>query len=610
MNRSVLFAAALLLALAAPSAADGPKPRIAVLPFTGTRLDEDSLGVLADQVRSVAPELARSRGYIVMTQESMAVLMKEMGTVCTGQEECEVERARSIGAALVVSGDVRLFGKTLVLGMRMHDTKTGELLAARDVRGGNSQALLKGIDGAARQLLEVGLAREGPNPGEAADAMAAKGEREAGEAPVEFAVAFESQPVGALVEVDGATLCQATPCSRRVAAGVHGVAMKLDRYRTGTAQVKVKRGARVALTLQPIFGWIAMQTEPSGLAITLDGKPAGTSPVEGVEIDPGDHEVAIGDGCWRQAAQRVQVKSGEKLAVKLAGAPRLSRIRVNAEDARGDAVDGTVFVDGRRAGETGETLKVRLCAKEVVVRVADGRSWSGAPHLDEQAVAVIQAAVTTDGKSEKPSPTSAHPAQPAPVRPAQSEQRVPARPAQPEPPPCSLPTACTSLGLDRHYGRKGQTAKPELAAPYYLKACQLGDGAGCTNLGFLYENGTGVEKDLARAAALYKRGCDARNSLGCNNLGVLHDAGRGVAKDEALAAQLFKNGCDLGYHRACNNLALDYEFGTGVSKDRQTAAGFYRRACDGGYAKGCESLKRIDSPSAARSGANPLLGNY
>ncbi len=584
MNRSVLFASALLLALAARVAADGPKPRIAVLPFTGTKLDEESLGVLADQVRSVAPELARSRGYIVMTQESMAVLMKEMGAVCTGQEECEVERARSIGAALVVSGDVRLFGKTLVLGMRMHDAKTGELLAARDVRGGNSQALLKGVDGAARQLLEAGLSREGSDQGEAADVVAAgkpPGGGEAGEAPVEFAVTFESQPAGALVEVDGATLCQATPCSRRVAAGAHGVAMKLDRYRTGTAQIKVKRGARVALTLQPMFGWIAVQTEPSGLAVTLDGKPAGTTPLDGVEMDPGEHEVALGDGCWRQATQRVQAKAGEKLAVKLTGTPRLSRLRVNAEDARGDAVDGTVFVDGHRAGETGETLKVRLCTKEVVVRVADGRSWSGAPHLDEQAVAVIQAAVTMDGKSEKPS-----------TRPARSEQSAVARSASPA---CSTPATCTNQGLDHQYGRKGGSANPGAAVPYYLKACQLGEGAGCTNLGFLYESGTGVARDLARAATLYKRGCDARNALGCNNLGVLYDAGRGVAKDEALAAQLFRNGCDLGYHRACNNLALDYELGTGVRKDRATAADFYRRACDGGYAKGCESLKRVGS---------------
>ncbi len=583
MNRSVLFTSTLLLALAAPAAADGPKPRIAVLPFTGTKLDEESLGVLADQVRSVAPELARSRGYIVMTQESMAVLMKEMGAVCTGQEECEVERARSIGAALVVSGDVRSFGKTLVLGMRMHDARTGELLSARDVRGRNSRALLKGVDGAARQLLEAGLSREGSDQGEAGDVVASKrtqGERDGGEAPVEFAVTFETQPPGALVEVDGTALCQATPCSRRVAAGAHGVAMKLDRYRTRTAQVKVKRGTRVALTLQPTFGWIAVQTEPSGLAITLDGKPAGTTPLEGVEMDPGEHEVALGDGCWKQATQRVQVKSGEKLAVKLAGAPRLSRLRVNAEDARGDAVDGAVFVDGRRAGETGETLKVRLCVNEVAVRVADGRSWSGAPHLDEQAVAVIQAAVTMDGATGRP----------ATEKPARSEQPAAERSA---PPPCSTPAACTNLGLDYQYGRKGRTADPRAALSYYLKACQLGDGAGCTNLGFLYESATGAERDLARAATLYQSGCDARNALGCNNLGVLYDAGRGVAKDRAMAARLFRKGCAIGDHRACNNLALAYELGSGVKKNHAAAAAFYRKACDGGYAQGCESLKKI-----------------
>ena len=63
------------------------------------------------------------------------------------------------------------------------------------------------------------------------------------------------------------------------------------------------------------------------------------------------------------------------------------------------------------------------------------------------------------------------------------------------------------------------------------KACDSGNMLGCTNLGSMYANGEGVEKDLGKAAQLYKKACDGGNMLGCRNLGVMSEKGKLVEKD-------------------------------------------------------------------------------
>ncbi|WP_415752162.1 tetratricopeptide repeat protein [Helicobacter pylori] len=45
------------------------------------------------------------------------------------------------------------------------------------------------------------------------------------------------------------------------------------------------------------------------------------------------------------------------------------------------------------------------------------------------------------------------------------------------------------------------------AKKYFKKACDLKEGMGCYNLGVLYQNGEGVEKNLKKAAQYYKKAC-------------------------------------------------------------------------------------------------------
>ncbi|GAA9458007.1 hypothetical protein BTM443_03200 [Helicobacter pylori] len=92
------------------------------------------------------------------------------------------------------------------------------------------------------------------------------------------------------------------------------------------------------------------------------------------------------------------------------------------------------------------------------------------------------------------------------------------------------------------------------ARKYFEKACGLNNGGGCSNLGVLYQNGQGVEKDLIKVAYLYSRACELKEGDGCGALGALYYNGDGVKQDSKKAVALFEKACKLGYKKACEML--------------------------------------------------------
>ena len=70
-----------------------------------------------------------------------------------------------------------------------------------------------------------------------------------------------------------------------------------------------------------------------------------------------------------------------------------------------------------------------------------------------------------------------------------------------------------------------------------------------------------MEVDELRAASLFKQACDGGELAGCSNLGFTYFEGRGVAKDNVRAAAFFKKACDGGELAACLNLGVIYENG-------------------------------------------------
>jgi TPR repeat protein len=149
----------------------------------------------------------------------------------------------------------------------------------------------------------------------------------------------------------------------------------------------------------------------------------------------------------------------------------------------------------------------------------------------------------------------------------------------------------------------------------FEKACDAGDAAGCSNLGFMHSTGQGAAQDKAKAARLFQIACGRGFAMGCTNLALMYEKGDGVAQDLAqavalyqractnglaagcdavkLAAQLFRDGCDAGTALRCANLGDLYARGLGVEANKGEAVRLYQGACQKGIARACVALRSL-----------------
>jgi serine/threonine-protein kinase len=124
------------------------------------------------------------------------------------------------------------------------------------------------------------------------------------------------------------------------------------------------------------------------------------------------------------------------------------------------------------------------------------------------------------------------------------------------------------------------------------EACDAGDAGSCTQLGVLYNRGSGVARDLSAAALHYDRGCRGGDLAGCNNLGTIYQHGAvGLRGDRPKAASLYERACNGGHVEACVNLGLLY-LDDPAADTRQRARGreLLQQACAAGLGRACRAL--------------------
>ena len=186
-------------------------------------------------------------------------------------------------------------------------------------------------------------------------------------------VSFESQPSGARVELDGSTLCAATPCKKMVEPGLRALRMSADKYVTKEERVRVDGDEQKVLwKLETNAAVVSVDTGAvSGVPITVDGEAAGKSPLR-VELQAGPHRIEIKDACYEPARADIGVERGVSKRVDLNGVPKTAGLRVELSDAKDEPVQGEVKLDGVVVGRTWKTLTVPACGKELEVVAKEG----------------------------------------------------------------------------------------------------------------------------------------------------------------------------------------------------------------------------------------------
>src|SRR5256885_3999260 len=109
-------------------------------------------GYVADRLR--AEVLGAGIDARVISRENMLVLLQAQGNQLADCEgECEVETGRRIGADLVVSGEILRVGESLKASLRLHETRSGMLVAAATAAGSTAEELDSRLASAVRQLV-------------------------------------------------------------------------------------------------------------------------------------------------------------------------------------------------------------------------------------------------------------------------------------------------------------------------------------------------------------------------------------------------------------------------------------------------------------------------
>jgi formylglycine-generating enzyme required for sulfatase activity len=389
--RAVLAACLLAVALGA-SAADR-REKIAVMKVDAPDLSRAEVASLRNLLEVGVTQAVGSR-LQVMTRDSAAAMVGggDKLVACMEGASCDAEIGGALGVDYFVSASVLRTPRGLELGVTVLRIGREASLLKKDVKVYPSvRELLDSTSAHAevviRTALGAAIGRAGARP---AGGPIDEGGVDLPAGDEEEVVAFESTPDGATVLVDGAVLCRETPCRKRVAVGTHEASFQRERYAPAVQRFTAARGASVKATLSPRFGWITVETVPPGLAIAIDGADAGRTPLEAREVDEGSREIVVTDRCWLRTGERIAVKAGERRTLRLSPKPRLAGLKVDAEDERGNAVEGDVKVDGSVAGPVGATLKVPVCARTVSVLLGK-ETFEAALTLEEGKVARVRA---------------------------------------------------------------------------------------------------------------------------------------------------------------------------------------------------------------------------
>jgi hypothetical protein len=352
------------------------------------------MAYLTDRVRGDASQALPSGAFLVMTRESIQELLPPgVKLVDCLSSECEVAVGRRIGADYIVTGEILKFGAELRMNLKAHHCASGAFLGSETVGGASLADLENGVSAASGRLFARVRADAGANDG--AEGRIGGAARDAWFPPGDSAmvVGFASDPAGAVVLIDGRVVCQGTPCSRELAAGIAMVTMQKERYLPKQDMVEVARRGpplRLNWTLEPDFGWLTVTSTPPGLPVTVNGKPAGRTPIGGSELSPGTYEVRVSDPRYYERGERVVLARGEKRTVTLAPDPREGAVRVSARDAEGNAVAARVLLDGAEAGTTPCTIKALVGRHAIAARLGGAR-WDDSVQVAEQQVVAVQA---------------------------------------------------------------------------------------------------------------------------------------------------------------------------------------------------------------------------
>lgn len=131
------------------------------------------------------------------------------------------------------------------------------------------------------------------------------------------------------------------------------------------------------------------------------------------------------------------------------------------------------------------------------------------------------------------------------------------------------------------------------AVPVFLEAAKLGNAAAQLQVGWHYEFGKGVPRNLGEALRWYLSAARQGNRTAQCNAGTMYERGDGTRENWMAAAYWYLQAARQNDVRGLYNLGRAYEFGIGVPQNRSTAISLYSKAAAKGDADAAFAVRNL-----------------
>ena len=168
--------------------------------------------------------------------------------------------------------------------------------------------------------------------------------------PKDPALAVESEPIGAIVAVDGKDKGR-TPWVAPLSAGPHQLVLKMEGHREVGTDFTMPKDRDLSIKLDlPVAGTsgshLTLTSQPNGATVQIDGKELGITPWSG-EMKPGNHKVGISSKGFLKEERVVPIQPNRDADVTFAlnREPGPGRLHVETEPP-----EAVVSIDGKQVG--------------------------------------------------------------------------------------------------------------------------------------------------------------------------------------------------------------------------------------------------------------------
>ena len=156
-------------------------------------------------------------------------------------------------------------------------------------------------------------------------------------------------------------------------------------------------------------------------------------------------------------------------------------------------------------------------------------------------------------------------------------------------------TAGCKNGLIQYFGDRNsmQSSAAQDLAAYLAQSCADGDGEACYLLGFGVERGSVGAPPPATAGSLYERACNLNEPRGCSGLAKRAIRGDDGRPDPLLAARYFRRACEMSDAVSCVQAAVMVQSGQTPAEDSDEPLSLLQKGCDLGQREACEAIDKL-----------------